>query len=73
MPSKRMVEVLPGQYIDPEKIVMVKAVSNTKHEELTRIWLEGIGTTGVTVKGRPTVVLHALSAANPAGYASVYV
>lgn len=73
--SKRLalVSEQPEIWIDPEKIVMVKAVSNTAKEELTRLWVEGMGATGITVPGRPVNVMHKLTAGNPNGFESVYV
>jgi hypothetical protein len=61
--AKRIVRVTedPEQWIDPEKIVMAKAVSNTAKHELTRLWLDGMGSTGITVPGRPEFVLQWLA------------
>lgn len=73
--SKRLVLIQeqPNIWIDPEKIAMVKAVSNTAKEELTRIWVEGMGSTGITVPGTPKAVLHRMAAGNPDGFSSLYV
>lgn len=62
----------PEVWIDPLKIVMIKAVTNTAKESLTRVWVEG-GGGPITVPGTPENLLYKLPAANPEGYKTIYV